>query len=1247
MARAYADAFAAEQRDSTFATAYLDLLDAAVANPSAPRALGAGLAAIGALATGTLPGHEALGPHAIAYRSRDGLVETVRRLQGAWAAAGGAGTARPSETRAILRERVAAALYELALYVGDEAAARVWGARRGCVQTATVVGPLDVNGLNSLDGPTPVPATLPLPEVFAGVSPFTPKVAPSTIQSDQCRLDVRQTIPMLGLRVVVVDLLVPRPEAIHVAWTSTSAAVVEVGGVVALRRPFEAGGRAVTRFATVVVPEGRVRVVAKVAERGDGSLLELDAFGDDGEPLVSSAPRPGDVANRAAEGASAPSFGTPVDAQSLALDVAAHLSLGDARAAEHLLESPPSEGVGLGHDPTLDLLYARAVEQAGDMPDNKALERARDATAHALAGWPTSWEARVGRARATERRKGAGTGLTEALRDLGARSDPAKSGTERPPQDPMVLAAIATVAKRGPILDVARRAYSELVARVPGAPILGAVDRSLFLRVGDEAARAACFGALRRADTTCFDTRRDNGDFRGALDELARLRRLRGAPSGLREQELGVYLIQGNMDGALRVYDSMTVGERRMVDTLGLLASRNTEAARARVARDGIEARDTPYALGALGRVLALYPDPAPRFEAETRALVLADQKSAFLPGAATAVLRHVEQYAIAATGLVHYVFYDLRRFSGTTDVAQGGAAYGPRIDGRTAPLLLRKRIYKPDGRTLEPDPAANASQSSQLSQLQPGDYVEHVVEGFALPGDIGELVLDTPDLLPERTSVREAVIEIRRARSIPFAVWSHPLLGTPTVRMDGADRVDVFRLENQPPRRIEDGVPRTEQAVSVSLSTLTWGHVARAFQEYVRSMDENDPTVSRWIHEAKGTDPDGSKALVNRVVAAAGKTVKVANAQELTDAAALFDGGSQGTTARMTIEQQTGSRSWLIYRALRELHVNANLAIAETEPWSSAPGDGKPTAAAAMSGAASTAEVSFPTHVGRFRHPLVVAHLDGGAGDVWIDADVDGPPLPPGRISPELRGRIALLDTGAMVTVDGTSGETGDEIDVGLRVDEKGDAKGTFTARLHGRTAQTLADSFETVAGTERTELLRNVVLGWLPWADVEEVSVSSTEGSWEIALRATIAIHGFGRPEGRRGRTWVLAGLEPVHAMVPRAGVSTLGATYASRGARQNALSIEAPIQYHFHRRIDLPSGSTIPVAPAAVRVSDVRVQAQRKTTVSGSRVEEDFTLNLPTGTVTPAAYQAFVGQVQTIDDGFLAGLRVRVKP
>ncbi|MFT3774181.1 MAG: hypothetical protein QM820_53135 [Minicystis sp.] len=420
--------------------------------------------------------------------------------------------------------------------------------------------------------------------------------------------------------------------------------------------------------------------------------------------------------------------------------------------------------------------------------------------------------------------------------------------------------------------------------------------------------------------------------------------------------------------------------------------------------------------------------------------------------------------------------------------------------------------------------------------------------------------------------------------------------------------------------------MPKMERNVAVSLGTQTWTQVGRAIQENIRSLDDRDPYVVRWAEEAAGSDRALGKALVERVVAAAGKKIKVGSGGELSDVASVFGGGSQRQTARTILELGQGSRSWVVYRALRELGVKVELAIAETEPFS--------------------AVASFPPHVGRFRHPLVVAHLGDAGGDVWIDADVEGPPLPPGRISPELRGRTAMLESGTMVTAPATSGEAGDEIDVRLALDDKGDARGTFTALLHGRAAQGLAEAFETVVGTERREVLRGVVLAWLPWADVEDVAVSSSEGSWEIALRATIAIHGLGRPEGKDGKTWVLAGLEPVHAVFPRGPVGTLGGTYASRGARQNALSIEAPLQYHFRRRIELPAGAAIARSPADVDVQDANVHARRKLKVTGNVFEEDFVLSLPTGTVPAARYQAFVEKVQAIDDGFMAGTRLKVK-
>jgi hypothetical protein len=974
--------------------------------------------------------------------------------------------------------------------------------------------------------------------------------------------------------------------------------------------------------------------VVKLAQKGEGSLVELDVLGDDGLPLRTHAPRPGESAKTRAISASAEEI-TPIGASEsdVMLTAAGMLALGEVRAAEHLLEEQKAPGADAAAteaapspSPGIALLYSRAIEAAEDLPETKMTERIRASLERVLATWPKSWEGRVGHARATERRRGLGEGATQALRELGATPAGAAKGDDVAARDRMLTAYTAVTARRTALPDLAEKAYTELAAVAPGSPLLASVDARLHPRVGMAAVDAACHAGLSRVETDCLDALRERGDFAAALVEIDRLRKLRDAPEGLREAELNVRIRSGDLKGALALHDSMHPAERRMLDALGFSAGRgDRRATQSRLARDRLAARDAPYAIDPLVRALGLEVDPAPRLEAEGRKLVLADQKEAFLPGAATAVLRHTERYQIDASGLVHFVTYDLRRVSGTTDVAGGGVTYGPTVDGRGAPKLLRKRIHKADGRVLEPDAAANAAQASDLSQLEAGDYVEQITEGWSLPGDTGQLVIDTPDLLPERTSVREATIEVRRATAIPFVIWSHPLLGKAVEKVDNGYSVSTWEMKNQAPRRIEDGVPKLERSCSVSLGTQTWEQIARAAEENLRSLEEQDPYVKRWANEAAGEDKKPSRALVERIVAAVGKKVKIASAGELSDVAAVYGGGSQRTTARTILELGQGSRSWVVYRALRELGVKVELAIAETEPFS--------------------ASANFPPHVGRFRHPLVIAHAP--EGDLWIDADVEGPPLPPGRISPELRGRSALVASRGIVTVEGASSGTGDEVDVRLALDDKGDAKGTFTVLLHGRTAQTLAEAFETVVGSDRQEMLRGVVLGWVPWADVEDVTVSSTEGSWEVALRAKIAVHGYGRPEGKDGKTWVLAGLEPVHIVFPRATVGTLGATYASRGARQNALSIDAPIQYHVHRRIELPAGAKVTRAPVNLDVLGPNLTASRTTTSAGLVLEDSFTLSLPTGTVAAESYPVFVSKVQAVDNGFMAGTRVQVKP
>src|SRR5262249_51715792 len=158
---------------------------------------------------------------------------------------------------------------------------------------------------------------------------------------------------------------------------------------------------------------------------------------------------------------------------------------------------------------------------------------------------------------------------------------------------------------------------------------------------------------------------------------------------------------------------------------------------------------------------------------------------------------------------------------------------------------------------------------------------------------------------------------------------------------------------------------------------------------------------------------------------------------------------------------------------ALRELGISCDVVVSEIDPYSADP--------------------SFPPHFGRFLHPLVVAHVAGG--DVWVDADVAGPPLPAGRVSPELRGRLTLRTDGGIGPLPpvGEEKDERDEVDMRLTLDAQRNARGTFLVSLRGREAQELAEALFRIVGAERQRALRDVVLAWLPWANVDDVQLSS----------------------------------------------------------------------------------------------------------------------------------------------------------
>lgn len=1135
--------------------------------------------------------------HALAFRVPGGFEQVESKLSAALAM----GVGHP-----LARAYAAQALLDVARYQGDVQKASASRARTGVVQTATAVGPLSWSSLGDIERPLAVEASPSLAASYAGVGPFNESVKPVEISADDGVLDVSQAGSMPGVYAVVADVVTERAERLHFSLQSSSAAVLSVGGEVVLTRPYALGGQPVVRMGSVEVPKGRTRVVVRLGNLDDGTRLSLLVVGEDGGPRQTMAPKPGEVAE--GKGRAPQAIALESDASVAPLVTAAGLlCLGEVRAARRLIEASPREG------PEGALLSARVLERSNDVPEVKRIERTRAAYAKVLSAWSTSYEAIIGSAIYAAARKGPGEGRVETLRDLEKLR-----GESKGKGDPLVRAFEAATAHEIGLRDVAEAGFEAVKAELGGTPFVVQLDARIHPRVGADAEAFVCDAPMvDRQSLACLTQRGRRGDGKGVHAEIKRLRELRGSPRALLPTELSQRINDNDLEGATAVYDSMLPAERQ-VAFLSLLALSKPDDARSRIARgDLLATSQGPSLMGGLHRLLG--DDHVEKMAAAAQRAI-AEERGKSDAQAATLVVLHDERYEIDGRGLLRGLVHDVRRVSGTTDVEQGVSGASFFVVGRDFRKVVRRRIHKSDGRILEPDRANMAAQgNADLSQLEPGDYVEQIIEGFALPDRLGHLVIDTADLLPERTSVRRATIELKHPAKVAFSRWAHPLLGKPIESTAGDAKVTRFELRDVPPRRLEEGVPRMDRDVAVSFGTYNWKDIGRALGEQAKGLVDRDPMVAKWAREVAGEGASPSRATVERVVQAVGKAVRVSQGGFFTDLSAVMGAGSQTITARHVLELGQGSRTLLAYRALSELGVDVEVVAAEREPFSSS--------------------ATFPARPGRFDKPLLIARVDGG--EVWLDLDVAGPPLPAGKVSPDLRGRLALRANGDMVPVQGASGDAArDDVEIALKVDDRGDAQGSVTVVLRGRPAQGLSDALERVVGTDRREMLRAVVLGWVPWASVNEVSLSSAEGSWEVSLKAQVSIPAFAQGEGK---TWVLPGVEPLHAVFPRAHVSTLSATYASKSGRQSALAIDSAQAYRVKRRIELPAGvKPVGVLPQ-VSVKHEHLEATRASKVTGSVIEEDFALQVLSGTIAVEAYDKFAQQAKRVDDGFMSGMRV----
>jgi hypothetical protein len=1241
LASALADAFAEEAhgRDDAATSRYLAVLErAAASRPDVWQVLYA-RAALDALVSRSVAALSPSTSHsALVYRTADPTLVRGDNLAAEEHESGsiayGLSQAYAQAAGPFVKGVIAERMVELAMFRGDASGAARWREASGCAREATVVGPLDWAPLSGVVGPDVLAAfDTPLAKGYPGPGAFAPVLAPVVERGHGCSIDLAAESSNAGVRDVVVDVVVKKAGRIGLALRSSARATLRVGGQLVLDRPYDLGGGDVTRFGWAEVGIGTVRMVARVGVDQEGESLRISAWDVDGAPLEMRAPRPGEAANvRALGGEQAfyPEAAAPAEELAVAL---AALAMGDSHAAEYLLEK---DGAAATAPPDLSLVYGRAVLDARDVSIVRRVERARSAYERTLAVWPDAWEAIADHAWVTGETHGPADARFAELGDLAASRLRAGS-----PKSFVLDAFEVATAARAHLFDHSHVAAARIGDRDRRTALMVEIDSAAEGRSAADQVTYDCAAhpgsAHARDSFACYHALRGIGDLRGALAELERLRAVYGGVDLFLPATLSDALAIGDQRAAESALSDELPAEITLSALFGVLSLTPAEHARGPDVHDRllgaiVRAHDAPIAVGPLFH--ALGDDPTLRFAGLAESARQGEGANTPLAGAATLVLRHTERYDIASTGVVHAVVYDLRRVNGTTDVDENAQASPPQITGRTALRVLKRRILKQSGVVVEPDPNPGASQGhADLAQLETGDSVEAIYEAWSVPLETGEIGIDTVDLLPERTAVHEAEVEIHAPSGLSLSLWSHPVLGAPTRTANGGETVLRWTLKDHVARRVEDATPKMDRSVAVSLSTSRWSEVARGLRESELARVDRDPAVLAWAASVvKDAKAESDHDKVDALVTAVGATVREGDPGELSDILYGHATGPQTSTARGILSDHEGSRTWLIVRALRAIGVPCEVVVAENEPWSAA--------------------ADYPPHLGRFVHPIALAHVKGGGtvADVLIDADVSGPPLPAGHISPELRGRFALHEDGriAPLPTESTDGER-DEVDERLAVDEHGDARGTFTILLRGHDAQEIAEALEKTVGDQRERALRSIVMAWVPYANVDSIELSSSEGSWQVALRAEVTIGGYAQRDGSsagRTETWSLPGLEPIHYVYPRSSSSTLSATYASEGARESALAVSHAVLYHAHRRVELPPQTTVTRAAAPFSVATGPLTAAREihVTVGAAPVIEDsWTLGVPTGTVPATGYAAFVDGAHRADDAFLASTRV----
>ncbi len=504
--------------------------------------------------------------------------------------------------------------------------------------------------------------------------------------------------------------------------------------------------------------------------------------------------------------------------------------------------------------------------------------------------------------------------------------------------------------------------------------------------------------------------------------------------------------------------------------------------------------------------------------------------------------------------------------------------------------LVLRLRVIKPDGTTLEPEPVAGKP-TLTMPNLEVGDYleIEHVSSTQAT-GDHGKRYRGPMWLFREQDKgYWRSEFVVISPKDKHLEVETRGGVGAPKMRERGTFVERRWRVDESPPLPEEpDSVPAQEYLPSVRIG---WGI----------SLDDTLLRLADLVSDETPLDP--------RLAAYAQKLVAGVPAKDLATRAkrvyrAVLDNIQDGNEkdGRRVIFGKSGSRQAAFHYLMRELGIPVELALVKNR--------------LALPPIGKMSEVED--------YDSLVLRLDlGKQGTRWLTVSDKFAPF--GYLPADVRGQPAIR------LIKGTPRDTTpaagiqDGVAFSGRADlaADGSAKVDLSESYSGKLGIRMRNVLDKVPGSQlHTFVESRLLAGTLPGARVRTLKIEHKADLDEpVVVHVTADVPSIARVTGK---DVVLKPLFGVHL-----------AQLATLPTRQTPLLLGAASHVETHFDVVAPASLRMPASLPPLDLHNGERVVTVKDAVRGHELHLDRVIDLPAGRVQPGAeYAAFQKFVQQAD-------------